>query len=169
MRESKRNEAIIIADERGYKVLDDGSVLSPFGRILKPRTDTEGYLRFNIKDDGEWYHVMVHKLAAFQRFGAIALSEEYEVRHEDGNRTNNRKDNVLYGTHSDNMMDVDACIRMHHAYGAAQHLRKLTVKQVREMRALREDGWKLQALADRYNLALSTVSYIINRRTYDDV
>jgi hypothetical protein len=169
MRESKRNTAIIIAEERGYKVLDDGSVISPTGKRMNPRPDTEGYLRFNIKDDGETLHVMVHKLAAFQRFGGVIFEEDQEVRHINNIRTDNAKGNVSFGTHSDNMMDVAASIRMHCALASALPKRKLSVPQVRELRALRKDGWTIRQLCKKYGLAISTVSYIINRKTYYDV
>ena len=50
MRETKSNDAIIIADEKGYKVLDDGSVVAvkvPVGKkVLYNRAIelTDGYM-----------------------------------------------------------------------------------------------------------------------------
>ncbi len=43
------------------------------------------------------------------------------------------------------------------------------VKQVRELRALRKQGWSLRQLCKKYGLAVSTMSYIVNRKTYYDV
>jgi hypothetical protein len=169
MRDSKRNAAVIIARDKGYQINDDGSVKSPSGKSLYPLVDDSGYLYFTVKDARETFRVYVHKLAAFQKFGGNIFEEDREVRHLNGNRTDNSKQNISYGSHSDNMRDIHPTIRMHMSMAAAAVQRKLSVKEVRELRKLREEGWKLIDLAKKYKLAKSTVSYIINRKTYDDV
>ena len=169
MRETKSNDAIIIADEKGYKVLDDGSVVAPSGKILSLAKNKHGYLHFGITDAGESYNVMVHKLAAFQRFGGIIFDEEYEVRHLERGNSDNSLGNVSFGSHSENMMDISAVVRMHSSYASTLVTRKLSVAQVRELRQLREEGLSIRQLCQKYNLAVSTVSYIVNRKTYKDI
>jgi hypothetical protein len=169
MRESKRNEAVIIAAEQGYKVLDDGRVLTPTNTIRKASPDRLGYLKFTITDAGETLTVMVHKLVAFQQFGGLIFDEDKEIRHLDDDKSNNSKDNISFGSHSANMMDIDAANRIHNSrYGTAA-TRKLSAAQVREIRALSEDGWTVRRLAAKYGIGATTVCNLVNRKTYNDV
>lgn len=169
MRESKLNAAVIIADEQGYRITNDGNVISPRGTCRKTSPDDNGYLMFTISDGGDTYSVHVHKLAAFQRFGGIIFEEDQEVRHLNNNKLDNSITNISFGTHSENMMDISPSIRMHSALASAYPRRKLTVAQVRELRQLNKEGWSIRMLCRKYGLAVSTVSYIINRKTYYDV
>ena len=106
MKFSKNNQYIIRAAEKGYKVIN-GEVISPFSvKPLSLRPDTRGYYRFKIKNDKNVsVSVNVHRLVAYQKYGDALFEEGIEVRHKDGNQVNNLDDNILIGTHSDNMMD----------------------------------------------------------------
>ena len=70
-------------------------------KILKLVIDKDGYLRVNLYKNGKQYNKKVHRLvtAAF-----IPNPEgKTEVNHIDGNKTNNRVENLEWVTHSENI------------------------------------------------------------------
>ncbi len=73
---------------------------------------------------------------------------------------------LFLGTNDDNMADCwrkgrgSAPPRNPHVVGEAHPGAKLTAEKVREMRALRRDGWTLQALADRFGVGDVTVHHV---------
>ena len=104
-------DATLTAARLGYRVLDDGSVRSPTGHILRTRPSTEGYQIFNVRLDGyegrKRYtrRVQVAALAAYLKFGDHFLHPGIEVRHLDGNGQNDSPHNIGLGSRSDNEMD----------------------------------------------------------------
>jgi group I intron endonuclease len=53
--------------------------------------------------------------------------------------------------------------------GIKSKTRKLSDKQVKELRKLRTDGWSWKMLADKYNLGLGTTKRIALNLTYKDI
>jgi hypothetical protein len=92
----------------GYEVSGEGQVRSWYrgtARILKPCPLPTGYLRVFLCRAGpkrrhtRYIHTLV--LEAFHG----ARQPGMEARHLDGNRENNRSDNLRFGTRSDNQLD----------------------------------------------------------------
>lgn len=73
------------------------------GKMMKCHPDRNGYLYVNLRCDGKSVRWYVHRLVlqAFEGDGP----EGYEVRHLDGDKTNNHISNLRYGTRSENMLD----------------------------------------------------------------
>ncbi len=168
-RKTKSAEMVLCAYGRGFRVLDDGSLIGIRGKVLSPGKDQNGYYDASIRCDGRRGKVAVHQLAGYQKFGEAALAEGIEVRHLDGNPSNNSKPNIAIGTHSDNENDKTLAMKHASSMAGARKLRSLTEDQVRELRADHAGGMKYLALMSKYDLAKSTVSYIVTRRTYPDV
>lgn len=89
-----------------------------------------------------------------------------EVRHLDGDPKNNSVTNIAIGTHSENMMDVDPEVLRQKALHAASYRRSLTEDEVEELREFRRQGATYKQLCARFGIAKSTVSYIVNYKTY---
>lgn len=71
------------------------------GRILKPSMDQKGYLRLRMTIDRKKYSFKVHRLVA-QAF--IPNPEDKpQVNHIDGNKQNNRADNLEWITNKENV------------------------------------------------------------------
>jgi len=86
-----------------------------------------------------------------------------ECRHLDDNPTNNRPDNLRWGTRLENMAD-----RFHN--GRKNHLAKLTAENVREIRATHASGAAARRLlADKFGVSRRTISQIVHRRTWRHV
>lgn len=163
---SRQNEITVEAFERGYRVSEEGKAVSPSGRIRKTHpTKNGGHLRFSFNSKLGSRSVMVHKLAAFQKFGHDFLKAEC-VRHLDNDETNNALHNIVLGTLTDNAMDQPKKIRKRRASNAAKRLRRLTDEKVEQLRADRESGMTYKELMAKYGIAIGTVSYIVNRKTY---
>lgn len=92
-----------IAFERGYRAHADGTVTNPKGKTLKCYLHHKGYRKFHFMRGAA---LQVSRLVAFQKFGQQIFEPGIEVRHLDGNSQNDREENILIGTHSENMMDV---------------------------------------------------------------
>jgi hypothetical protein len=102
---SASNRAIIYSYNQGYRVNDDGSVTSHTGRKRKLTIRLTGYAYFYVQIESKTHCVGVHRLMAFQKYKEALFGFGVEVRHLDGNPSNNTPDNIAIGTKSQNAMD----------------------------------------------------------------
>ena len=112
-----------IAHDRGYHVTEDGGLINPDGDIVKGYL-VEGYRRTAIRVDGKDRALKFHRLAGFQMFGVRLFDTGMQVRHLDGDRSNNSQINLAIGTTSQNSMDRPVAQRKAHAVHAAKFPRK---------------------------------------------
>ena len=114
--------------------------------------------------------VTQHQMVAFAKYGEAAFEDGIEIRHFDGDRTNNKPDNLLLGTRQDNMLDIAPEARSARNLGKPSARRKLTDEQAEKVRARYLGGLTrgdCKELADSLAVSRSTISYIGNRRTYN--
>lgn len=107
---SRANQCLVYAHSRGYRVLENGSLVSPKGRVLNPGTNADGYRWFRVRSTD--CPIRVHRLQAFQKYGSAIFGTGIQVRHLDGNRQNNGAANIAIGTATENSMDKPAVVRM---------------------------------------------------------
>lgn len=103
--------AAAVSHTPGYRVAADGRVFSVahnwrgYGeRELVQLPNTDGYLRVRMVINGHRKSYMVHTLVA-NAFLPARPSPLHEMRHLNGNRTDNRADNLAWGTRQDNADD----------------------------------------------------------------
>lgn len=167
---SKTAQRVVHAYDIGYRVLEDGSVVSPQGTVLSPGRDSRGYRAFSIKLHDEYAkRVCVHQLAAYQKYGNALFSPDTETRHLDGNQLNNSLDNIAIGTHRDNIMDMTPEARVKKARQATAKTRKLDAHTVNALRLDRVCGMNYVELTTKYAITKCAISYIVNGKTYGDV
>lgn len=88
-----------IKDFENYEVSDAGEVRNvKFNRLLTPSPGAGGYMRVQLRKDKQSYQRYVHRLVA-----EAFLEGEGEVNHIDGDRTNNKADNLEWVTHQQNI------------------------------------------------------------------
>lgn len=88
-----------------YEVSTAGRVKSlRFGRLLSPGVDSRGYLRTILSDHGRKRHVQIHRLVMEAFVGP--RPEGLVTRHLNGNPTDNRLENLRYGTPKENAQDA---------------------------------------------------------------
>lgn len=96
---------------RQIKGCEGAYEISSFGRvkslksgkplIMKPKVESNGYLRISLYNNKKGRSVLVHKLVAEAFLGQ--RPDGMQVNHIDGDKTNNKVDNLEYCTCSENI------------------------------------------------------------------
>jgi hypothetical protein len=145
---------------KGYRVSDDGRLLNPNGRQLFGSLNSNGYPRFRVgkKNVGS---MLVHRLAAFQKFGEQIYTAGMECRHKDGNPRNFRPDNILIGTHTDNENDKPYHVRVRTArIASAAH----TIHSHAEIIEFHKKSNNYRITMQHFGISSSgTLHFILNR------
>lgn len=159
-----------LINDHKYEIREDGSIWSivtTTGKIskptvwreIKPFTNSSGY--FNIAYRRK--KLAVHRII-YQKFIGN-LSEDLVINHKDGNPKNNSPTNLELISQSDNNIHRFRTLKKKPVKG----YRKVSDGQVRKIRELYENGTSLSQLAKQFKIAKSTVSYIVNYKTFFDV
>ena len=129
---AKNNQnLVLLAVEKGYVVHKDGHVSSNKTENLKLKTHKQGYKTFTIRvSKTQKMTLTVHRLQAYQKYGDKVFDENLEVRHLNGNPGDNSFDNIVLGTHQENMLDIDKETRRRMASNANKKYRN--VSEIRE-------------------------------------
>lgn len=156
----------VLGFEGHYEVSDTGYIRSIKREtiILAPRYDRSGYIKAALFKDGKYHPTLVHRLVA-EAFLGQAPSERHQINHVDGDKTNNRADNLEWCTASESG---------NHAYrtglsvsrkGSLHGRSKLTEAQVQEIRGL--DGALTQRqIAARFDVTQQQVSRIMTGKRW---
>lgn len=94
----------------GYAVFQSGRVFSftkwrgESSREMVQHENSHDYMRVRLVVKGKRKSYFVHKLVA-ELFMSPQPSAKHEIRHLDGDRTNNAYDNLAWGTRKDNADD----------------------------------------------------------------
>lgn len=128
------------------------------GTILKPcEYDKYGHMMVTLKVNGLQKHETIHSLVMLSFVGP-RQNGECVIRHLDGNPKNNYIGNLVYGTRSENAIDMSK-------HGRARS-RKLSVNDVLNIRYMLNNGIPHRRIAKEYNIHPSSVMDIKTRRSY---
>lgn len=161
-----------------YEVSNDGRVrrTTPArstrpGRVLKGSPDRYGYIVVGLSKEGHVHYLRVHRLVCAAFHGASDLPE---IRHLDGDPSNNHASNLAWGTPRQNAAD-----RIRHGRSQRGELHpsaKLTNAQAEQirggyaaMRAKHERtpaGWFART-AERYGITVGGLRNILSTNSYD--
>lgn len=126
-------------------------------RILKVSPDEWGYPQVRL--NGHTYKV--HRLVALAFLSV--RDENAEIRHLDGNPMNNHIANLVYGTHSQNVLD---------GYSYRGYIRKgqkLTIYDVKKIKTMLNEGTAARIIASIFNVSEQTICDIKHHRIYNHV
>ena len=88
--------------KRGYKILDDGTIIGVGGNARKLYPNRSGYMQFHVNISGRQMTYMIHRLVAMAYLdNADNLPE---VNHKDGDKLNNKVSNLEWCTRSHNIL-----------------------------------------------------------------
>lgn len=156
----------------GYEVTRDGKVFSTehnwrgYGRReLTPTPDSDGYLCVRVSINGSRAKVRVHRLVAWE-FLPPRPDPFHEIRHLNGDKLDNRAENLAWGTRKDNAADRDAHGRTSRGPGHSAAIRAglkdaLTDVEIRAITRLTAKGWTQRAIAERIGRSQSAVGHVV--------
>ena len=139
-----------------YAVGDDGNLYDVSGsepRRRKPAITEKGYEEISLRAAGERQNFRINRLVAEAFYGQAPTSLPV-CRHLDGDRRNNRPENLDWGTAAQNTADANASGAWS---GVANGGARLSAVEVQ---AIRESGEPQGVLADRYGVTQPTISKI---------
>lgn len=142
-------------------------------KFLKHLPTRCGYLRVGFPIDNKVKYISIHRLVAI----AFIPNPENkpEVNHKDGDKTNNRVDNLEWVTSSENQLHSykNGLQKPHSNGGAKGELNShsvLTEKDVIKIRELFSSGkFKQTELADLYEVKRSCIYSIVRFRTWKHI
>ncbi|MET8585789.1 HNH endonuclease signature motif containing protein [Streptomyces collinus] len=154
----------VLQDHPGYVIYSDGSIRGPRGKILKRMFGSTGYLVIRRWSGEKYLTLRVHVLVC-TAFHGPRPTPAHQVRHLNGNKTDNRASNLAWGTPLENQHD-----RLTHGTdcrGERSGTAKLTWPIVREIRALHATGRYTQRfLGRKYDVSGSQMSRIVRGKTW---
>lgn len=151
-----------------WKTIDINSKyeISSYGRVRRETrflkfdlSDKRGYRRVSLSHNAKMKHYLVHRLVA-----STFLLNPFDlpqVNHKDGDKSNNRVDNLEWVTGLQNM---------HHAYQnnllsilKGEQLSKFRAIDIQLLRAWRETGLSFKELKTIYSLSNAQISRICHK------
>jgi DNA-directed RNA polymerase specialized sigma24 family protein len=140
--------------------LQFSSALIGFWLPLKP-VHTRQYRTVNLSDGVRKRRRYVHRLVLEAFVGR--RPEGMVCCHNDGDPTNNRLDNLRWGTYRENEHD-----KLRHGTWlvGSQINAKLTEEEVQEIRKLKVEGMTFTELAHRFGVSSPNIHAIVNRRSW---
>jgi hypothetical protein len=137
----------------------DGRVRSYKSKIRAQCKDQAGYMKVTLKGAGAEFRVHVHVLVTAAFIGPRPY--KWVVCHGDGDNTNNKLENLRYGTPKDNA--ADSLRHGTRARGETCGASKITEEKVREIRATRGT---MDELADHFGMSRTAIWNIQNRKRW---
>ena len=136
------------------------------GQIVKPwMGKTATYYTVSLSGNGKCIKRMVHRIVAEHFLPDWDASKE--VNHIDGNKHNNRADNLEMCTRQENIRhSIDA--RLRNDSGENSSNAKLTNEQARQIRELHRSGIMQVELAQRFGVCKQTICDIVRNKKYKD-
>jgi hypothetical protein len=155
--------------EEHYAISSEGNLRQlsdwpqrPAGRIIPKYISSDGYCLAGIRmPDGQKRIVRLHRLVALAFLGPVPAGTE--VNHKDGNKANNKVENLEYVTRSENLRHAYRLGLNRRPSGAANPAAKLTDEQVQDIITSTESG---ATLVKRYGVVKSVISAIRLRKTW---
>jgi NUMOD4 motif. len=142
-----------------------GSVRIPTG-TLAVRALPRGHLQVTMSENNAPVTRLVHRLVA-EAFLPPPQEGQDCVCHRDDDPSNNRPDNLFWGTREDNTADMVAKGRQ--ARGRRVTSCKLTEDAVRAIRSAARSGQRQDAIAVEHGISQSNVSMIVTGATWGHV
>ena len=148
-----------------FHVTADGDVYGPRGRKLRTYVHPNGYASVNRRFSEGTRRVYVHRLVAEAFHGTP--SPGAVTRHLNGDRSDNRAVNLVWGTHEENAADRDAHGRT--SRGERHGRARLTWDQVEAIRSeYAAGGVSQRALARTYGVSRYAINDIFRGRTWKE-
>ena len=131
-------------------------------RILKPQKDKKGYMRIQLHHDGIVYTKKVHRLVA-RAFLQKTLTKK-QVNHIDGNKSNNKVENLEWCTNRQNQIHAWKIGLQKPRCGLDNPGNKYSPELIEKICNLLEKGYSTKKIKKCLNIKSNNIciSYLIN-------
>ncbi|MCC4258026.1 NUMOD4 motif-containing HNH endonuclease [Sphingobium lactosutens] len=129
-------------------------------KILSPAPDSKGYLIFKSSVEGRKSRQAVHRCVCAAFHGAMPQGMT-DCRHKDGNKLNNREENLAWSTRSDNLLDRNS--HGTDTRGVKSPSAKLSESQVYEIREMFDRGLSIDKITDHFPVSYSQIYAVAKR------
>lgn len=163
----------LILGNNTYRITEEGRVFSlNYNRTGKIKelaycSDKDGYLGVSLTNFGKCRFTKIHRLVA-ESFIPNPRALPC-VNHLDGNKTNNRVDNLEWVTYKQNSRHARRTGLRDSVLGSNNHKSKLTEEEVLQIRKKRSKGEVLTKLAQEFDVGTSTIHSICRRETWTHI
>ena len=154
-----------------YKIDQNGCVYSPWRgwHEMFQNTSKQGYKEIMLyTEDGSRRHFKVHRLV-MNTYCPIDNSEKMQVNHKNGNKSDNRLENLEWCTRSENLKHAFKTGLEDKPIGEKNPSHKLTEKEVRQICQHLENKRTLQSIADQYGVTKGCIAHIKQRRSWKHI
>lgn len=152
--------------DEAYQVSNLGRIRDFDGTMRHIGQFVSGYARVCLKENGKFKNIRFHRLVAI--LFVENPDELPEVNHDDGNKMNNRADNLSWTTNQGNMDHAKATglVWKHEAINTAK-LTKDLVLQIRLEYSTGKIGQR--PLAAKYGVTKTAIAEIVNNKTWKGI
>lgn len=135
------------------------------GKILKQQVDKYGYMRVHCYMNNKSKQYQVHRLVALSFISNP--DNKPQVNHKDGNKQNNRVDNLEWSTNKENVEHAFSIGLNEGIKGEENVNAKLTENDVVNIYNLyKTNKYSMKDLADKFNTSETNVYDIVNRKRW---
>ena len=157
----------LIADFDNYVIYSDGRVLNRIrGSFLRTFKRKDGYISIQLSNNGERKTYKLHRLVAENLIPRI--KGKYCVNHINGNKSDNRVENLEWCTNSENQKHAFK-IGLLTNRGSNHPRSKLTETNVLDIRQELKKGKSYKELAEKHGVHCDTIGNIKNRKTWKHI
>ena len=149
-----------------YYVRDNGTIYSEkTHKILSPQLDKDGYQKVQMMStDGKRHRYSVHRLI-MENFNPVENMENMQVNHIDGNKTNNKLENLEWCNCKQNIQHAIENNLRAKINGSA----KLTEEQVKEIYFRAIKGESCSSLGKDYGVCEDTIRRIRDKKMWKKI
>jgi len=148
-----------------YEASNIGNIRRIGGKILSPKTKSNGYKEVGIYVNKIGKSRYVHRLVAEAFLGDL---NDKIINHKDGNKANNSIDNLECVTYSENSLHSVKVLGNKPSFflGSKHGMAKINENIVLAIRDKYKVNNSLKVLSDEYNIPYSTIAKICYRQTW---
>ena len=152
-----------------YTITSDGLIYSDNSGLTKTRNRAgTNYQIINLsKLDGSKRTFRVHRLV-MMAFNPVENMDELEVNHIDGNKKNNKLENLEWCTASENQIHAFKTGLNKSRRGEESNFSKLTNDDVKKVFELREKGFLQREIAEIVGCTKSNISCILRGKSWKE-
>lgn len=145
---------------RNYKTLNQFKTIKLDKPEIASKPTTRGYRRVSYKSDMVYEHTLI-----FAWFHGIDALDSFEcIDHINGNKSDNRIENLEGITVRENSRRAEILGLVNRTFGEINGSHKLKTKDISMIFELRDRGLTQYEIADRFSVSQGHISEILNRK-----